>query len=327
MSPLWGKTRTRGSRSWVWLILAVLFVLPLVVSSYGVSFLTQVLIYALFAASLDLLIGYLGLTSFNHATFLGVGAYSVAVLASVHPYNFWLMLLLGTIMPMLLAAIMGYFVIRNSGAYFLLITLAFNQMVFALAWKWRSLTGGDDGLPGVARPDIGWNVSMWNNEYFYYLVLIIFVIVFIVLWRLANSSFGKIITGIRESDSRMQALGYHTAAFKWITYVLAAGIAGVAGVLFVYFNGFISPQDLNWSMSGLVILMVIIGGPGTLVGPVLGAAIILFLQQLVSSYTQQWPLVTGIIFVICVLYAQEGVYGLIMKIGQRMKAFYAGFRS
>jgi branched-chain amino acid transport system permease protein len=248
----------------------------------------------------------------------------VAILSNRGCENFWLSLLLGIVIPMLLATVFGSIVIRSSGAYFLLITLAFNQMVFSLAWKWRSFTGGDDGMPGIPRPDIGFNLSMWNNQDFYYLVLFICIIVILLLWKLAHSSFGRVIIGIRESETRMQALGYNTAAIKWLIYIIAAGAAGVAGVLFAYFNGFVSPQELNWSMSGLVILMVIIGGPGTLAGPIIGAATIMFLQQLISSYTEQWPLVMGIIFVICVLYANDGLYGIIQKIKKKVMAYYEG---
>ncbi|MGI5920719.1 MAG: branched-chain amino acid ABC transporter permease [Syntrophomonadaceae bacterium] len=314
--------RLAGKSLLISLVVITLLLLPLGIPPYGITFMTQVFIFALFAVSLDILIGYLNLMSFNHATFFGVGAYCVAILSSNNEYNFWLMLVIGMVVPMLVAAFMGIIVLRSSGAYFLLITLAFNQMVYAIAWKWRSFTGGDDGLPGIARPDIGLNLSMWNQEYFYYLVLVIFMVMFALIWKLVHSFRGRLLVGIRESEIRMQALGYNTAAIKWLTYVLAAGVAGLAGVLFVYFNGFISPQELNWTMSGLVILMVIIGGAGTLAGPVLGAAIILFLQQSVSSYTEQWPLVMGIIFIICVLYARDGCYGILLKFIKKVMASY-----
>ena len=304
-----------------WLLLAALLLLPLGMGPYGISFMTQVIIFAVFAMSLDLLIGYSGLMSFNHATFFGVGAYTVAILLSHNLENFWITLLAGTCIPMLLAALLGFIVLRSSGSYFLLITLAFNQMVFAVAWKWRALTGGDDGLSGIQRPDFG-HLSMWNHDYFYYLVLLISLLAVLFIWKLVTSSFGKSLVGIRESESRMQALGYNTVAIKWLIYVLAGGLAGLAGILYVYFNGFISPLELNWTMSGLVILMVIIGGPGTLGGPILGAAIILFLQQMVSSYTEHWPMVMGIIFVICVLYTNEGVWGLLRKYGKKVRASY-----
>lgn len=305
-----------------WLWFAAFLLLPLGMGPYGISFMTQVIIFAVFAMSLDLLIGYSGLMSFNHATFFGVGAYTAAILLSRSLGNFWITLTAGICIPMLLGALLGFVVLRSSGPYFLLITLAFNQMVFAVAWKWRALTGGDDGLSGIQRPDLGHHLSMWNHDYFYYMVLFISLLAVLLMWKLVRSSFGKSLVGIRESESRMQALGYNTVAVKWLIYVLAGGLAGLAGVLYVYFNGFISPLELNWTMSGLVILMVIIGGPGTIGGPILGAAIILFLQQMVSSYTEHWPMVMGIIFVICVLYTDEGVWGLLRKYGKKVRASY-----
>lgn len=305
-----------------WLVLVILLILPLGLSTYGISFVTQVIIFAVFAMSLDLLVGYSGLMSFNHATFFGVGAYTAAILLSRSLGNFWISLFAGVCIPMLLAALLGFVVLRSSGPYFLLITLAFNQMVFAVAWKWRALTGGDDGLSGIQRPDLGLNLSMWNHDYFYYLVLVVSLFAVLFIWKLVTSPFGKSLVGIRESESRMQALGYNTVAIKWLIYVLAGGLAGLTGILYVYFNGFISPLELNWTMSGLVILMVIIGGQGTLGGPILGSAIILFLQQMVSSYTEHWPMVMGIIFVICVLYTDEGVWGLLRKYGKKVRASY-----
>ncbi len=307
----------------VWISLPVFLILPLAMGSFGITFITQVIIFAVFAMSLDLLIGYTGLMSFNHATFFGVGAYTVAIL-SKSAVNFWAALFAGICVPMLLAALLGMIVLRSSGPYFLLITLAFNQMVFAAAWKWRSLTGGDDGLSGIPRPDPGLHISMWNQDYFYYLVLIIALFAVFITWKLVKSSFGRSLIGIRESESRMQALGYNTRLIKWLIYIIAAGLAGLAGILYVYFNGFISPLELNWTMSGLVILMVIIGGPGTLGGPIIGAAIILFLQQMISSYTEHWPLVMGIIFVLCVLYTNEGVWGLLRKFSKKVRTSYEG---
>lgn len=295
-------------------ILVILAVLPLILNSYGLSLLTQVLIFGLFAMSLDILMGYTGLVSFNHATYLGVGAYTVGILFHQGLQNFWIALISGVIVPVLLAMLLGLLVLRSSGPYFLMITLAFGQMIFALAWKWRSLTGGDDGLPGVARPEIMGSISMWNNQHFYYLVLAFFVVGIFLLWSFVRSPIGKAVVGVRESESRMQALGYNTWGLKYLAYIIAGGFAGLAGVLYVYCNGFVSPQELNWTMSGLVILMVIIGGAGTLLGPVVGAGIILILQNLISSYTERWPLFMGVMFVLCVIYARNGIVGYLMRL-------------
>ncbi len=293
--------------------MVLLLVLPVLLPSYGVSLLTQVLIFGIFAMSLDLLIGYAGLISFNHATFFGVSGYAVGILATREVNNFWLSLGVGIVISAAVAAVIGSMVLRSKGPYFLIITLAFGQMVFALAWKWRSLTGGDDGLPGIPRPEAGLPVSMWKNEYFYYLVLIFLILSFIILKKLMNSTFGKSVIGIRESESRMQALGYNTWSIKYVTYILAAIFSGLAGVLHAYYAGFVSPQDLNWTLSGLVMLMVIIGGAGTLVGPLAGAGIVLIIQNVISSYTERWQFFMGAIFILCVMYARHGLAGVIRR--------------
>ncbi|MDP4126067.1 MAG: branched-chain amino acid ABC transporter permease [Bacillota bacterium] len=302
---------------WGGLLLLALFILPLLLSPYGLSLLTQVLIFGLFAMSLDLLMGYTGLVSFNHATYFGVGAYTVAILAGLGLNNFWLSLVLGISIPVLLALLLGLLVLRSSGPYFLMITLAFGQMIFALAWRWRTITGGDDGLAGIPRPDLGLPMSMWKAQNFYYLVLVFFAFACLILWKFIHSRLGKAIVGVRESETRMQALGHNTWGLKYLSYIVAGGFAGLAGVFYVYFNGFISPQELNWTMSGQVILMVIIGGTGTLFGPVVGAGMIIILQNLISSHTERWPISMGIIFILCVMYLRDGVVGSALKLRKK----------
>ncbi|MGI1657671.1 MAG: branched-chain amino acid ABC transporter permease [Desulfitobacterium sp.] len=307
--------------------LMALVILPSLLSAYGLSLLTQVLIYGLFAMSLDLLVGYTGLVSFNHASFFGVGAYTAAILVTRGVENFWLTLLAGVFTSLLLALLLGSLVLRSSGPYFLMITLAFGQMIFALAWRWRSLTGGDDGLSGVPRPNLGLPFSMWDSQNFYYLVLVFFVLCSVVLWKIVRSKLGRSIIGVRESESRMQALGYNTWLIKYLSYAIAGGFAGLAGVLFVYFNGFISPQQLDWSMSGLVILMVIVGGAGTLIGPVIGAGSIFILQNLISAQTERWPMSMGIIFILCVMYLRDGVAGQTIKLSKKGLKNYERIRN
>jgi branched-chain amino acid transport system permease protein len=307
--------------------LIALLISPLILTPYGLSLMTQVLIFGLFAMSLDLLVGYTGLVSFNHASFLGIGAYTTAILVTQGHENFWFTLLAGVTASLLLALLLGALVLRSSGPYFLMITLAFGQMVFALAWRWRSVTGGDDGLSGIPRPELGLSISMWNSQNFYYLVLAFFILSCFMLWRIIHSKLGRSIIGVRESESRMQALGYNTWAIKYLAYAIAGGFAGLAGVLFVYFNGFISPQQLDWSMSGLVILMVIVGGAGTLVGPVIGAGAIFILQNLISAQTERWPMSMGIIFILCVMYLRDGVVGYAVKLSKKGLRNYESFRS
>lgn len=288
-------------------------IFPAFLPVYGISLLTQVLIYGIFAMSLDILVGYGGLVSFNHATFFGVSGYAVGFLVTRGINHFWLSLAAGILSSILVAMVMGLVVLRSKGSYFLIITLALGQMVFALAWKWRGLTGGDDGLPGISRPEAGFPFSLWDSRNFYYLVLVCLLLSFLGLKKIMDTTFGKSFMGVRESESRMQALGYNTWAIKYWMYVLAAAFSGLAGVLHVYYTGFISPQDLNWTVSGMVMLMVIIGGAGTLSGPIAGAAVILVLQNMASSYTERWPLFMGILFILCVMYARTGLIGMLRK--------------
>lgn len=304
-----------------------LIALPLVLKPYGLSLLTQILIFGLFAMSLDLLVGYTGLISFNHASFFGVGAYTAAILVTRGHDNFVLTLVAGVTLSVILALLLGLLILRSSGPYFLMITLAFGQMVFALAWRWRSVTGGDDGLSGIPRPELGLPFSMWDSRNFYYLVLAFFLLSSFILWRIIRSKLGRSIVGVRESESRMQALGYNTWAIKYLAYTIAGGFAGLAGVLYVYFDGFISPQQLDWSMSGLVILMVIVGGSGTLVGPVIGAGTIYVLQNLISAQTERWPMSMGIIFILCVMYLRDGVVGFTLKQSKKGLSNYERFRN
>ena len=291
--------------------LSLLIFAPLLVSSYALSLLVQVLIFGILAMSLNLLIGHTGLISFNHATFFGLGAYAAGILSVWGYDNFWLALCAGIVIPMMAAAFLGLLIFRSSGPYFFILTLAFGQLAFAAAWKWRSLTGGDDGLPGISRPDPGLPVSFADDAYFYYMVLVFFILSYSILRTLVRSHFGRALAGIREGEGRMQAMGYNTWAYKYAAYIAAAGFGGLGGVLNAWFKGIASPHDMNWTMSGMIVLMVIIGGSGSLAGPVLGAGIIIFLQYTASSYTERWPFITGVVFVLCVLYVREGIAGVI----------------
>lgn len=286
-----------------------LALVPVFLPAYAVNLLTSVLIFGLLAMSLDLLLGYTGLVSLGHAAFFGVAGYTAGILAVRNGISFWLAAPIGVIAAGAVAMVFGLIALRTSGAYFLMVTMALGQMLYAAAWRWRSLTGGDDGLPGIPRPDLGWGLSFWDNTYFYYFVLAFFTISAYLLFRLVKSPFGSVLVGIRENETRMQSLGYNTWLYKYLAYVVAGVFAGVAGVLYAYYNGFVSPGHLSWTLSGAVMLMVIIGGAGTLWGPAVGAAVVVLLEDLVSSYTERWPMVMGAIFIVCVLYARQGIAG------------------
>ncbi len=300
----------------------MLIFLPLLAPTYGINLAVQALILGIFAASLNLLLGYTGLASLGHAAFFGVGAYTAGILATHGVTGLWIPMLAGIGMAALVAAIFGLLVARSEGAYFLMITLAFGQMLFGLAWQWRSLTGGDDGISGISRPDWFLPWTLWNTTTFYYLVLFFFLLIVVGIYFLIRSPFGRAMIGIRESESRMRALGYHTGRYKYVVYILGGALAGLAGVLSVFYTGYVGPNDLAWTLSGQAMLMVIIGGSGTLIGPSVGAAVVILLENLVSSYTERWPIVMGVIFIICVVYARQGLVGLITNWGEKRRKRY-----
>jgi branched-chain amino acid transport system permease protein len=292
---------------------AVLLALPLLLSSYQLGLLTKMLIFALFAMSLDLLVGYTGLPSLGHAAFFGAGAYTVSLLALRVANNFWLDFPAGLVMAATVSALFGLLALRTHEAYFLMITLALGQVLWGVAFGWRSLTGGDDGLPGVPRPDLGLPWSLTGGIAFYYFVFVFFSLAAAVLWIVVRSPFGNALVGIRQSEARMEVLGYNVWLYKYCAFILSGFFAGLAGNLFAYYNGFVSPTYLSVIFSATALLMVILGGAGTLLGPALGAAIIVYLENVISAYTQRWLLVLGVIYVLVTLCAPDGLVGLVQR--------------
>jgi branched-chain amino acid transport system permease protein len=281
--------------------------------SYYVGLLAQVLIFAIFAMSLDLLVGFVGLPSLGHSAFFGVGAYVAGLLTLKVTHNFWLALFAGVGSALLVGLLFGLLAVRTAGPTFLMITLALSQLLWGIAFKWRSLAGGEDGLPGIARPDLGIGLNITSAQNFCYVVLFIFIFVSIALVLFVKSPFGIALEGIRESESRMRALGYNVWAYKYSGYVFASIVAGFAGVLFVYYNSFVNPNYLSIGLSAKALLMVIVGGTGTLVGAILGSAIVVALENIVSDFTQRWMMIIGAIYVLVVLFFPKGIMGTIYQ--------------
>ena len=307
----------------VGLILAflVLVVLPPFYTSYWVTLVTQMLIFAVLAMSLDILTGYTGLSSFGHAGFFGAAAYVTAVLTTRYKMGFLVCFFSSVGLTIVISLIFGLLVAHATGVYFLIITLALGMCLWGLAFRWVTITGGDNGISGIVRPNIGLPISLKDPITYYYVVLVFFLICLILMAIYVRSPFGHSLKGIRESESRMKVLGYHTWLHKYLSYVSAAAFAGFAGVLWAYFNGFISPYEMDMTASIEIILMVILGGPGTLIGPALGAGIIVFLKNFISAYTQRWLLILGTIYILTILYAPQGLVNLLkdwIKGGQKM---------
>lgn len=307
----------------------ILIVLPLIVPVYLQSMLTKVLIFAIFAMSLNLIWGYTGLISLGHAAFFGVGAYASAILIMRFGIeSFWISAPSGILTAGLLAAFFGVIALRVSGIYFLLVTLALGQLVYYIAIAWRPVTGGTDGVIGIPRPELGLPWFTWNATSFYFFVLLAFVICFFLLYRLVNSPFGRALQGIREDEPRMRCLGYNTWLYKYVAFIVAGMFAGVAGVLFGHFFGAVVPVHTSVITSTLVLLMVIVGGPRVIFGPVIGAAVVVLLEYFASIYTPaRWPLILGAVFVIAVMFLRGGISLYLVRLWRRVSYQYGSTKS
>jgi branched-chain amino acid transport system permease protein len=294
-----------------WVIVGLgLALLPVAHVRYLTSTLTEVLIFALFAMSLGLLVGYAGLVSLGHAAFFGTAAYAVALVSTRVSPALLITLPAGVAVGTLTALAIGVFALRATGVSFLMLTLAFAQMAYAVAHQWSWLTGGTNGLSGIPRPTIP-GVDFGGAVPFYYLVLLVVGAAALVLRRIVASPFGAALIGVRENEPRMRAMGFDTFRLKLAAFVLAGAAAALSGVLYAYYNGFVSPDELYWTRSGEVLVMVLLGGAGTLIGPAVGAGVVLILQNLVSSVTERWTMILGAAFILVVLVAPKGLAGLL----------------
>jgi branched-chain amino acid transport system permease protein len=303
----------RYSRALALLALLAAVAYPLVVRRFYISLAEDILIYALFALSLDLLLGHIGLASFGHAAYFGLGAYTVAFVTTRLGLNNLLITV-----PLVLAvtgtaaALIGFLALRTSGVYYLMVTLAFAQMLFSVALSWAALTGGSDGLPGVPRPAVAlgpYSYVFASRASGYYLLLGTLLLAAWLLGRIAASPFGLALHGIRENEVRMQALGYNTLRYKLAAVTVGGALAGLAGLLLAHTVGTASPENLYWTTSGQVLIMLVVGGTGSLPGPVLGALVVRLLRNLLSSVTDRWETVLGVVFILFVVFARRGVAG------------------
>lgn len=293
------------------LALGLLVVLPPVLPTYVVILLTESLIAAIAAGSLDLLIGYAGLASLGHAAFFAVGAYATGILATRHGASLGTAVVVSVLLAAVTSAVIAFLALRASGIYFMMITLSVSMCAWGLAYRWVSLTGGDTGVVGIARPKLGVAALGRGGLDFYYLVLAFFLVCLVLLLLLIWSPFGKTLVGIRDSESRMRVLGFNVWLHKYLALVVAGAFAGLSGCLYAYYNGHVGPDAVDLAHSMLFVLMVIIGGPGTLVGPLAGAFIITFLEKMVSVFTERWVMVLAAAYVVTALWAPRGLLGLL----------------
>jgi branched-chain amino acid transport system permease protein len=298
-------------RAWVALpVLAALLALPLVMHAIEQPFYTvlasRILIFAMVATSLNLLVGFGGMVSFGHAAFFGTGAYVVGILMHHGVASAWIGWPAAVAVAALAALLVGAISLRTRGVYFIMITLAFAQMLYFVFVSLKTY-GGDDGLPLESRSQIGFGLDLKPDTTFYYVVLAGVCAVFYGVARLLNARFGRVLQGIRENETRMEALGYAVYRYKLIAFVIAGAVAGLGGALLANQNGLASPNLLHWSQSGMLLIMVILGGVGFLYGGVLGAAVLLLIEEFLSGYTIHWQLGVGFVLLAVVLFAPHGL--------------------
>ena len=288
-------------------------------NSFVTLLVTRALAFSILVMSLDILLGFTGLASLGQAAYLGVGAYLTAILATRYQFglglDFWLVVVFGILVGAALAAVFGLLAIRASGVYFLMITLALGQCVWGLAYRWNSLTGGDNGINLSARPSFGIDLS--NEINFFYLVFGFFAASLLLMYILVQSPFGRSLAGIRERELRMQILGYNTWLHKYIAFVIAGGFGGLSGVLWAHTAGIVSPENVVLTTSVDALLMAVLGGAGTLVGGVIGAGIVFGLREYLSTLVPWWQYVLGAVYVLTILYLPTGLMGIPQQLRQR----------
>lgn len=294
--------------------------MPYVLKQYHLNMLNEIIIFALFAVSYNLLLGYAGLLSFGHAMFFGLSAFVTAIgIIHIPGLSLWSAILLGLAAAIIAGFVFGGLLLRHKGAYFALLTLAFNSLFYAVAIKWHSVTGGDDGL-SMTRPDLSLGFTViplagLNN--FYYLTLVIVGAAIVFCWYFTRTAMGKTVLLMRENEERMKFLGYNTNISRLILFTFTGAIAGLAGTFYALHFQFVSISAISVDMTTAVLLITFVGGTGKFWGPILGAFVYIILQNYLSDITDRWPLFMGIIFIIMVLYIPGGLSQIIMSIWER----------
>ena len=306
----------RDPRGW-WLAggLAVLVLVPPIAAVLDEPFyptlFARVMIFAIAAVSLDLILGYGGMVSFGHAAYLGIGGYAVAILSFYGIDNGFLQFAVAVVASASIALVIGAICLRTTGVYFIMITLAFTQMIFFLGISIEEY-GGDDGL-NTNRSEFIAALDLNDDTVLYYFILAVMIFCVFVTRRIVRSRFGMVVQGARSNEQRMQAIGFPTFRYKLTAFVIAGTMCGVAGALLANLTEFVTPEYMTWFRSGEIMVMVLMGGMGTVFGPLFGAAAFLLLEEVLSSLTEHWMIIFGPLLVILVLFARSGIYGMFAK--------------
>ncbi len=294
------------------MLAAVLAVAPLAIVPLGGyhGLLTEMVIFAVFAIGFNLLLGYTGILSFGHAAYFGLSGYTMGLILIHWRWPLLPAMLAGVVVAGVAATLIGLLIIRKAGIYFAMLTIAFGQMFFFIAMRWKDFTGGEDGLSNIPRPAL-LGVDISRPLPFYYFAAAVCMLAAGIAWRLVRSDFGQVLRAIRENEARCAAVGYDVRRYKLASFVIAALFAAVAGTLYALLLRYTFPQTMDWVRSGNVVIMALVGGLGTFFGPIVGAALITYLNNLVSFHTKYWQLVMGLIFVVFVLFFPGGIWGWI----------------
>ena len=289
---------------WAFIIIPICLALPFLTPYHALA--SEMLIFAIFALGYDIIFGYTGLLSFGHAMFFGIGAYGTGLVLTRWIPSLFLGLATGIAISLPVAFIVGFLSIRRRGIYFVMVTLAFCKMLYFIAFKWTSLTGGDNGLHGVPRPLIG-PFDLNSELLFYYFVFSIFALSVLVAFRIVSSPFGRVLQSLRENEDRAKSIGYNTDNFKVISFVTSAFFSSLAGGLYAVHLNFVPLDTLSIFTSGDVVIMALVGGIGTLYGPIFGAMLIVYLKNLLSAWMENWNLIMGLLFISSVLAFRKGI--------------------
>jgi branched-chain amino acid transport system permease protein len=281
---------------------------------FTLTLLTEGLIFGLFAMSLDLMVGYTRLYSFGHAAAYGLGAYSTALILTHFGWPLPIGILAGVVVSTLIAVPIAWICTRSTGVSFAMLTLAFAQLGYAMLYRFKEFTGGSDGIGGIPRPVGPFGIDVFQGKLgYFYVVVFCLIASFALCTVLVTSPFGGVLAGIRENEAKMRALGYNTRAYKIAVVVVAYGLGSLAGALYTAFAGFVAPELFFWLVSGRVLIMVVVGGAGTLIGPIIGGVFFVVLEHQLSEVTELWPLAFGAIFIAFVMLAPEGIWGLLSR--------------
>jgi branched-chain amino acid transport system permease protein len=302
-----------------WAVVAALLAgLPFFAGDFYVNLASQILIAAIFALSLNLLVGYGGMTSLGHASFLGVAAYLAALLTTRYGFSHPAAALMSIAGTTLTAAFFGVIALRATGLGFLMITLALSQVLWGLAYRMSNVTNGDNGITGMTRP-MPFGISLDNPASFYWFALLVAIVAFVMMTVFVSSAFGSSLKGVRDQPRRMAALGFNPWMIRWLTFVYAGFWGGVSGLLYVYYHKYIHPTSLSITSSAEALLGVIAGGSGTAAGPVVGATLVLLLKNYASAYLERWNMLLGLVFLFIVLVMPTGIIPGLYKLAARLR--------